>query len=690
MATAVESDSGTVCYRGTLTQFPFRYREKAKGIESLGTKEYQRVPMNQNLNSTSDVSLTVSNIGGIETAALVLQEGVTVFYGENASNRSSLFSAVAGVLGARTPKVKTDAEEGAVGLEFRDDHYAIEVDSSGRLVNDEGEPLTDQQVLCDHFVRLLEDNPLRESVERVDEADLYDQLMQPVDTEEIEAEIDRLTTERQQIEDRLARYRDLEEQRTQILTNRSTVQKKLESVETELASKRETLAELEDERNESRHDDLLQTLESKRSEYRTVTTNLESQREALERLESEYDSVVTDLDEQTGDDGTTDLDTLDEQIAARRSRKRQIGDTIQLLQTIIEASRNAVDEPASISIGHADETEHVTDALAPSATEVECLMCGSAVTTDVIDEQRDELQSIVADKRSEQKELADEITDLEGKRTQIQEKRQQIETQQQRKRQLEREITDTEATIEALKTDKEELEETITDLEQTAAEIESTDDSDYLEAHKAVTELEFEREQLEDQLDSLDEKLAEIESEIEDKAAQQDRLDELEENLETLRNRIYEIERETVEMINSMMDDVISQLAFDNLERVWIERRVSETQNPKGQADGFALHVVRTTEEKVAYEDTIETLSTSEREVIGIVLGVAGYLAHDVSETVPFLLLDAIESIDAERTYRLLSYLSNHTEYLLATAHPEDKNDAPDEFHQIEIEHVLE
>jgi recombinational DNA repair ATPase RecF len=120
-------------------------------------------------------------------------------------------------------------------------------------------------------------------------------------------------------------------------------------------------------------------------------------------------------------------------------------------------------------------------------------------------------------------------------------------------------------------------------------------------------------------------------------------------------------------------------LAFENIERIWVERRVS-AKTDAGRADGFALHIVRTGADGAAYEDTIETLSTSEREVVGIVLAVAGYLVHDVNETVPVLLLDAIESLDADRIQSLLAYLSDHTQYLVATAHPEDRDAFSEEF----------
>ena len=51
----------------------------------------------------NSVPASVRNIGGIDSASLSVHPGVNVFFGENASNRSSLFSAIGGALGARVP-----------------------------------------------------------------------------------------------------------------------------------------------------------------------------------------------------------------------------------------------------------------------------------------------------------------------------------------------------------------------------------------------------------------------------------------------------------------------------------------------------------------------------------------------------------------------------------------------------------
>ena len=51
----------------------------------------------------------------------------------------------------------------------------------------------------------------------------------------------------------------------------------------------------------------------------------------------------------------------------------------------------------------------------------------------------------------------------------------------------------------------------------------------------------------------------------------------------------------------------------------------------------------------MTYEDMFEHLSEREREVTALVFALAGYLAHDVYEDVPVILLDSLEVVDAQR-----------------------------------------
>jgi len=78
---------------------------------------------------------------------------------------------------------------------------------------------------------------------------------------------------------------------------------------------------------------------------------------------------------------------------------------------------------------------------------------------------------------------------------------------------------------------------------------------------------------------------------------------------------------------------ILDILAFENLERVWIERTERQVREGRKKVtkSQFDLHIVRSTESGSAYEDTVE-------------------------QDVPFMLLDSMEALDAD-----VSMNSSHT-----------------------------
>jgi uncharacterized protein YhaN len=122
------------------------------------------------------------------------------------------------------------------------------------------------------------------------------------------------------------------------------------------------------------------------------------------------------------------------------------------------------------------------------------------------------------------------------------------------------------------------------------------------------------------------------------------------------------------------MDTVLELLDYDTLDRVWVERIETETRQGRRKVETteFRLHIVRSTNDGVTYEDDFEHLSESEREVTGLIFALAGYLAHDVYDKIPFILLDSLEAIDSERIARLVEYMQKYAEYLVVALLPED------------------
>jgi hypothetical protein len=133
------------------------------------------------------------------------------------------------------------------------------------------------------------------------------------------------------------------------------------------------------------------------------------------------------------------------------------------------------------------------------------------------------------------------------------------------------------------------------------------------------------------------------------------------------------------------MESILDILAYENLDRIWIERTQNKVRSGRQKVEQtvFELHVIRTTASGTAYEDTVEHLSESEREVTGLIFALAGYLVHDLYETVPFMLLDSLEAIDSNRIAALISYFSEYVEYLVVALLPEDAQSINKEYARI-------
>ena len=149
-----------------------------------------------------------------------------------------------------------------------------------------------------------------------------------------------------------------------------------------------------------------------------------------------------------------------------------------------------------------------------------------------------------------------------------------------------------------------------------------------------IEQRESERRRLDEQLEDLDglkRKLPDLEDERSRLDSQitdiEERL-EKREQLEDLRTRIERIETEAIEEFNDHIETVLDLLDYANIERIWLERVEREVREGRQKVEKsvFELHVVRTTQSGTVYEDTIEHLSESEREVTGLVFALACYL----------------------------------------------------------------
>ncbi|ADB63491.1 Chromosome segregation ATPase-like protein (plasmid) [Haloterrigena turkmenica DSM 5511] len=610
-----------------------------------------------------ELHITVQNVGGITDGELTLSPGVTLLSGENASNKSSFLRGLAAVLGGPTPPIKSDADRGRVTLRTDENEYFLELSNeNGDPTVTDAERFSDRTDLCELFAALGETNPIRQCL--LTDGDVYELLMRPVDTAEIEAEIEQLKARKDRLDERLAELDRSEDRLPTLRTRATTLREDREEIETALREKRE---EIDEREAETDGNDVLDDLKEKRSERESVRNRIETQREAIRSLEDELEAVREQRDEPGTAESARDVDAVESEIEGLHHQKQQLTSTINALSPIVEMNDQLLDDEREIP--EEMKSDEIVAELDPSSRTISCWTCGSTVEREEIAEQVRVVQEIIGEKRQQRETITERVRSLEEEKRQLERRRDERERLAEKERSVEAEIEQREETLSELRDEKAALDDEIESLQADAETLDERDD-ELLELHGEVSDLEYERGQLENELTELEREIEELEAELKNRDDLEAERESVATRLREQRERIETLERDLVTTFNESMQQVLDVLDYENVERVWIERLAGDSDAPS--STDFELHIVRSSESGAAYEDTVDSLSKSEREVIGLDVAFAGYLVHDVASELPFIVIDAVEMLDADRIRGLLNYFEDHTEYVVAAVLPEE------------------
>jgi chromosome segregation ATPase len=640
------------------------------------------------------IELNATNIGGIDHTDVRFSPGVTVLTGRNATNRTSFLQAIMAALGSDQATLKGDADGGSVELTIDDDTYTRTLSRKDGIISTSGDPYLEDAELADLFAFLLESNEARQAVARDD--DLRDLIMRPVDTDAIQAEIERCKSEKQRLDTELEQLESLKQQRPDLDQRRTRLETKIEDKRAELQAKESELEEADTNVSETREekaelDETLEELRQTRSTLDNIRFKISSEEDSIEALHEELSEFETKQEGLPNE--SLETAEISQEIQTRRTRKQQLSSTLNELQTIIQFNEEML-EGTSPDVRDAlqpttqtdtDSDGSITDQLVAESETVVCWTCGSEVEKEDIEETLERLRTLQQDTLTERSEVDSEISDLEEKKSERESKRREREQVEQRITQIETELEDREGQLEDLRAERSDLTEDIETLEEEVEDLEQEDYSEVLDLHKEANQLEFELERLESDLDDVDADIEDIDEKLGRREQLEEQRQEIQEELADLRTRIEQIEQNAVDEFNEHMETVLDLLDYANLERIWIERTKEDVREGRRKVTKsvFSLHVVRSTESGTAYEDTIDHLSESEREVTGLVFALAGYLAHEVYEDMPFILLDSLEAIDSDRIATLVDYFSEYAGYLVAALLPEDAAALDDAYERV-------
>ena len=632
------------------------------------------------------VDIAVENVGGIDETTVTFSGGVTVLTGRNATNRTSLLQAIMAGLGSDDVSLKGDADEGRVELTVGGETYTRTLRRQNGTIQTGGDPYLDDPTLADLFVFLLESNEARRAVELG--GDLREIIMRPVDTEAIEAEIRDLQSERDTVEDRLDELRSLQRQLPDIEQRKTELESEIEETEAELEEVREAIAEADQEvpatrEQEAELEDALEEFRDARSDLEDVRYNVESERESIAALDEEIEELegeLADLPEAP----MAEVDDVDQRIEELRERREALDSTVTDLQKVIQFNEEMLEGTSSeVAAALRDEDGAVTDRLVDD--QVVCWTCGSEVDSESVEATLDRLRELRQSKLGERRDVQSEIDECKTEKATYEDQRRQrsqlerrLEAATEDRERREKRLTD-------LEDERECLDDRIADLEAEVERLQDETQSELLDLHTEANELEFELEQLREELSEVQSERERIDSELDERGDLADRRSAIADEIEELRTRIDRIEGEAIEQFNEHMESVLSILDYENLERIWIERRQQTVQDGRGTTEEtvFDLHVVRSTEDGTTYEDSVDHLSESEREVTGLVFALAGYLTHDIYEVCPFLLLDSVEAIDSNRIASLVDYVADFPDYVVVALLPEDAQALDDDYQRV-------
>ena len=636
-------------------------------------------------------TVTATNIGGIDRTTVSLEPPVTVLVGKNATNRTSFLRALMGALGSDHVSLKGDADEGEIELEIGDETYTRRLNRTDGGVITEGDPYLEDPEAANLFAFLLEMNDARQAVSR--DGDLRDLIMRPVDTDAITAEIERLEAESKDVSSRieeLERIRadlpDLEQKRTTIRSRIDEKESALEEIQAEIDDVDADPEEMTAERRAL--ETKLDELGEQRSKLEGLRYKLETERESVESTRREYAEVEAELAD-LPDDPVRDRSTLEAELSSLRDRKRTIDSTVNTLQTLAGFNEEMLAGGSGLQEFRADSSTEdrtsLTDQLLEDSETGVCWTCGSDVDRAQLTDTLEELREVIDEKRDESAAIRREIRELEAALKELKEHEQNRSRLRTRLGRLEDEIERRERTIEELEDETTEQRREIEELED---EIESTEEPGndrLLELHREANRLEFELGQLQDDLEAVNRELSEKTNRVERVGDLRARREEIKAELTELRTKIEQLERDAVESFNQHMDALLDLLEYENLERIWLDRTEREVREGRRRETKtvFVLHVIRTTDSGVNYEDSIEHLSESEREVTGLVVALAGYLVHELHEEVPFMILDSLEAIDSDRIATMIEYFEEYAPYIVVSLLPEDADALDDSYHRV-------
>ena len=588
------------------------------------------------------MELQIENIGGIDETKLEFENGTTLITGRNASNKTSLLRALLFAFGENEVPIRTGADRARVEMSLGDGTVERTATNQAGGISVSGSSFIDDpedKRLFSRFAGLLETNPLRTAVQT--NTSFEDLLKEPMNIDSLEAKRT----------DKLARKRDLQSR----LEDLSGVDEELASVESDLETRRQELTDLEaeldtlyEELPEEDNDDL-EKLRQRRTELVSEREQLTAQIDDIEAAIARVDSTIADVEEQlNGIDSERDTQSLRNRRAEIRDELEDIERRIDTLQSALTANR------AMLETDMRDVFEYESGI---DEDRYECWACGKQAPESAFEALVDRIGELISEEKARKKEYRPELEEIEEEIESAEKARRERSRLEERVQSLRSKQESRSDSLEEKREQLADVEEKLATLDEEIREEKEDRADDQSEVSQRIEETRVDVETKRREIQRLESRISELRDRQDERSSVRDELETVNDEIQELTNRIENLETDLRTTFNDAMEELLDVLDFESVERMWL-------------SGDFEIVVAREVDGTVR-EDSVENLAESERGMIGLVLGLAGYMAYDVEEVAPVLILDSLGEFDAERTNRLIEYFSEHTEYLFAAVHPE-------------------
>jgi chromosome segregation ATPase len=594
-----------------------------------------------------ELSLSVSNVGGIDRFERTFSDPVTIITGSNASNKTSLLQALAFGLGRQTVPIRSGASEARVELEMGDRRVVRTAEKKRTGVTTAGDGLladAEAVELFDRFACLFEFNDVRQAVR--EGRPVEELLKEPIDLNALESRRSELLNRKNRLKDDVGQLADVESELESRQRELSATRERIDDLEAELDERRER--QLETTGDDEDLDQLHERRASLVHERKRYERQIEELEGAIDRLEGELAEKRSALESAREAAESTDIEALRAERDRIRSDLDDLVDRAEVLQSALTANREMLESTYTGILGRESTL---------TGDEITCWACGNEATVSEFEETIEELTELIERDKQRQDEDRPRLDELEDRIAAATETERQIGD-------LEAAVRDREASLEtrreSLETKRESLAEIraeLTALDERLAEHESEQSDEMSALQDEIERLQTDLHAARSEADRLDAAVDDLQSKREERSQKQAEIDRLTDEITSLTARIETLEADLREGFNDAINDLIEVLDYKRIERIWLDGE-------------FDLIVAREVD-GVVRQDDVSNLSESEREMVGLMLALAGYVAYDVSDVAPVLLMDTLGAFDSERTAKLISYVAAETPFLVAAMLPD-------------------